>query len=568
MRSWGWVVPLLITSCAVLRPPLGQGSALMIVPRFLANTQAILDPNTVVSVATLDIVPTVEVTAGSYSPISAVTGSPTTWGAQDMLRLTAASPSILANRPFVLRRLKPNKNYRVIGRAYNSANQQISIDASSSVDVAVTSDDAPSMATLPIHFVDTPFGANTSVTVLTDGLYDYLKGTLYQGSTQLAIAQAKRSNPRFTFSNLQGGTNYRLVVEAYKFGTMMASTSLDLNITNETAPVYASLPLTIPTIVSTIVGNGVAASSDGVGTAASLYSPVGIAVDPLGNLYVGEQGSHIVRKIAFDGTTSKLAGSGAAGYTEGTGASAVFNRPNGIALDAAGNVYVADRSNHSIRKITPAGVVSTLAGSGAAGFAEGQGALASFNEPAGIAVDSQGNVYVGDYQNQRIRKITSTGLVSTLAGNGSTGYVDAVGTSAVLSSPHGVAVDFQDNVYVADLGAHRIRKITPAGSVSTLAGCGVAGATDGTGTAAKLYSPWGIAVDAQGNVYVGEMGNRKIRKITPNGVVTTLAGNGTGSYADGTGAQAMFNSPHGMAVDLLGNVYVSDISNNRIRKLQ
>ena len=229
-------------------------------------------------------------------------------------------------------------------------------------------------------------------------------------------------------------------------------------------------------------------------------------------------------------------------------------------------MYVAEYYNHRIRKVTAAGVVTTLAGSGSRGFSDGAGSAAMFRGPVDVAVDASGNVYVADYENHKIRKITAAGMVTTLAGSVA-GFADGTGTAAKFYSPSGVAVDASGNVYVADQGSHKIRKITPLGVVTTLAGS-TAGFTDGTGTAAKFNEPSGVAIDASGNVYVADSYNNRIRKITSTGVVTTLAGgsasNGT---ADGTGSAARFGYPNGVAIDANGIMYVSDYMNDRIRKI-
>jgi sugar lactone lactonase YvrE len=260
-----------------------------------------------------------------------------------------------------------------------------------------------------------------------------------------------------------------------------------------------------------------------------------------------------------------LAGSAKQGYADGTGTEVQFNWPFGVAVDSKDNVYVADTGNHRIRKISPAGVVSTLAGSGEEGYADGAGTEAQFYYPADVAVDRKGNIYVAT-GNHRIRKITPAGVVTTLAGTGDEGYADGAGTEAQFGSLNGVTVDGRGNVYVADLDNHRIRKITPAGVVTTLAGNGDEGYADGTGTEAQFNQPFGVAVDGKGNVYVADTGNHRIRKISPAGVVSTLAGSGDRGYTDGAGTEAQFYSPIGVAVDRKGNVYVTDVG-NRIRTI-
>jgi len=242
-----------------------------------------------------------------------------------------------------------------------------------------------------------------------------------------------------------------------------------------------------------------------------------------------------------------------------------------VAVDSSGNVYVADTDNHRIRKITPADriedrVVSTFAGTDTRGHADGPGTEAQFNYPYGVAVDSSGNVYVADADNNRIRKITPEGVVSTFAGS-TEGSADGTATTAQFHHPTGVAVDSSSNVYVADADNNRIRKITPEGGVSTFAGS-TEGSADGTATTARFQSPTGVAVDSEGNVYVADADNNRIRKITPEGVVSTFAGS-TEGFADGTGTEAQFNYPIDVAVDSSGNVvYVADTGNHRIRKIE
>ena len=325
---------------------------------------------------------------------------------------------------------------------------------------------------------------------------------------------------------------------------------------------YAVTPPPTNTVMVTTLAGSTAGYADGTGTAAQFFHPSGVAVDSSGNVYVADSYNHKIRKITPQGVVTTLAGS-TAGYADGTGTAAQFYDPYGLAVDSSGNVYVADLINHKIRKITPQGVVSTFAGS-TAGYADGTGTAAQFNDPYGLAFDSSGNVYVADRDNHKIRKITPAGVVTTLAGS-TAGYADGTGTAAKFNYPSGVAVDSSGNVYVVDYFNQKIRKITPAGVVTTLAGS-TAGYADGTGTAAQFYNPEGVAVDSSGNLYVSDRVNQKIRKITPQGVVTTLAGS-TAGYVDGPATTAKFSDPNGVAVDSIGNVYVGDSYNRKIRKI-
>jgi sugar lactone lactonase YvrE len=329
-------------------------------------------------------------------------------------------------------------------------------------------------------------------------------------------------------------------------------------------------PTTTTTIVTTMAGSGIAGFADLQGTNAQFSIPSGVAVDTSGTVYVADYGNSRIRKITSSGMVSTLAGSGVAGYLDNTtGTSAQFNNPSGVAVDTSGNVYVADTYNNRIRKITSGGVVTTLAGSGVAGSLDNTtGTSAQFNTPSGVAVDTSGNVYVADTYSYRIRKITSSGVVSTLAGSGALGFADGPATSARFSFPDGVAVDTSGNVYVADKFNQCIRKVTSSGVVSTLAGSGVQGFADGPATSAQFNVPYSVAVDTSGNVYVADFDNYRIRKVTSSGVVSTLAGSGARGFADGPATSAQFNYPGGVAVDASGNVYVGDYYNHRIRKIQ
>jgi hypothetical protein len=290
------------------------------------------------------------------------------------------------------------------------------------------------------------------------------------------------------------------------------------------------------------------------------------------NLLVGgaNAGAGIVQLVGLGGAITTLAGSATQGFVDATGTSAQFSAPKGVATDSGGNVFVADSGNNRIRKVTPAGVVSTHAGSGAFGSADGPAATASFYGPGGVAVDGAGNVYVADPGLNVVRKI-SGGSVSTFAGTAAIagGNADGTGAAARFGGPLGVAVDGAGTVYVADSGNSLIRKITAAGVVTTLAGggAGACALQDGTGSAARFCVPEALAVDAGGNVYVADTANNAIRMVTPAGVVTTLAGNGTAGFVNATGSAARFNAPRGIAVDSAGNVFVADTTNRVVRKV-
>ena len=331
---------------------------------------------------------------------------------------------------------------------------------------------------------------------------------------------------------------------------------------------YTVRQITPAGAVSTLAG-GQYGSADGTGTAAQFAQPSGVAVDGTGYVYVADSYNETIRKISPAGGVTTLAGAPSAGRVNGTGSAARFDNPSGVAVDSAGTVYVADAYNSEIRKITPSGQVTTLAGvANQGGYQNGVGSNARFADPSGVAVDTIGNVYVADSENQAIRKITPTGDVSTLAG-GSSGSSDGSGSSAQFNRPSGIAVDSAENVYVADTYNDTIRKITSAGTVSTLAGSpGQSGSADGLGGLARFSSPSGVAVDGQGNVFVADAYNQEVRKITPNGQVTTLAGKAGGWGADdGPGSTARFSYLGGLAVDGTGNLYVSDSGNALIRKI-
>ena len=317
-----------------------------------------------------------------------------------------------------------------------------------------------------------------------------------------------------------------------------------------------------------IAGSDSAGFANGTGNAARFDHPFGMALDQAGNLYIADQGNSIIREMTPGLVVSTFAGTPhVPGSANGTDTLASFNKPFSVAVDGSNNVYVADAGNNTIRKIAPDGTVSTFAGTGVPGSADGTD-TATFNSPLGVTIDQSGNLYVADYGNDLIRKITPAGVVSTIAGKpGVSGAADGLDTAARFDLPESVAVDVSGNIYVADNGNNEIRKITPSGQVSTLAGNGTAGNINAKGSGATFNSPFGLAIDASGNIYVADSGNNLIRKVTSDGTVSTFAGSGAKGAGNANGIQATFNTPAGITIDASGNLYVSDENNNIIRKI-
>ena len=325
--------------------------------------------------------------------------------------------------------------------------------------------------------------------------------------------------------------------------------------------------------VTTYTG-GSATSNSATLTVASAFFPfpVAVAVDSAANLYVGDTSADMIQKISATGAVTVLAGtSGQTGTADGSGTAARFNDPSGIVVSTDGTLSVSDTANATVRRITSAGIVSTLAGSTSArGNTDATGTAATFSSPMGMGQDAAGNLYVADSINHTIRKVTAAGAVTTLAGNaGVSGSTDGTGSAARFNHPTGIAVDGSGTIYVSDSTNNTLRKITSGGVVTTLAGlAGVMGSTDGTGPGALFNNPGGLAVDSVGNVYVADTGNSSVRKITPTGVARLLAGlPGVAGLKDGTGSDAWFNQPKALTVDSSANVFVADTGNATIRKI-
>ncbi len=328
--------------------------------------------------------------------------------------------------------------------------------------------------------------------------------------------------------------------------------------------------------VSTFAGNGVFAYSGdgGAATSAQLNTPMGVAVSAA-NLYISDTANNVVRSVA-NGVISNFAGSGALGSSgDGNAATgAQLNGPQGLAVDSAGNLYIADTQNHRVRKVAN-GIISTVAGTGTAGFAGDGGAAASaqLNAPFGVAVDAAGNLYIAEFSNNRVRKVATKGDISTLAGNGVSGFSGdgSQAGSAQLNGPQGVAVDSAGNVYIADTANNRVRKVTPNGVITTVAGTGAAGVSGDNRLAvnAQVGNPVAVAVDSVGNVYIAD-GSARVRKLFLSGIITTIAGTGVRGYSgDGGGApNARLNGPSAVAVNAAGSVWVADTLNHAVRLLQ
>ncbi|WP_091152189.1 T9SS type B sorting domain-containing protein [Mucilaginibacter pineti] len=312
-------------------------------------------------------------------------------------------------------------------------------------------------------------------------------------------------------------------------------------------------------------GNSNSGNADGSGASASFNNPRGLTIDAAGNIYVADRNNNLIRKITPTGTVKTITGFG---YVDAAGNSVNLSSPSGLTVDAVGNIYVAAEGDNQIKKITPSNIVTTLAGNGSIGSDDGVGLAAYFHQPLDVTVDADGNVFVADIDNNAIRKITPGGVVTTFAG-GSSGYVDDIGTAAKFKGPSGLVIDALGNVYVADLFNHVIRKITPAGKVTTFAGIGgQQGEEDGPVANATLNYPYKLAIDVAGNIYASEAnGGNRIRKITPSGIVSTVQHNINAINAEGKGVNTGEAYASGVVVNNDGFLFMSDVGVNNIYKV-
>lgn len=341
-------------------------------------------------------------------------------------------------------------------------------------------------------------------------------------------------------------------------------------------------------MISTYVGTGTQGyfGDGGAATDATLYNPSDVALDPAGNLYIADFYNNVVRKVSTAGIITTIAGTGMGSGSAGGGSfggdggpatDALLNGPYAIAVDAAGNVLFADGYNHNVRKISPAGIITNFAGNHTAAYSGdgGQATAAALNNPVGLAIDKVGNVYIADDHNHVVRRVTPTGIISTYAGNDTVGYSGdgSAATTARLNNPIGLAIDSSGNLFIADDVNNNIRKVSPAGIISTYVGVTDTGhgytGDGGPATAARLSLPRHIACDRAGNLYISDLFNDVIRMVSASGshTITTFAGIGTYGYSGDGGAAtaAEFQSVNGVAIDTGGRVFIADVGNAMIR---
>ncbi|MBV8635368.1 MAG: fibronectin type III domain-containing protein [Burkholderiaceae bacterium] len=368
------------------------------------------------------------------------------------------------------------------------------------------------------------------------------------GGYTAAVSSVSGGVTIITVAGLTNGTSYSVGVAAFN----AAGDAVE-------SPVSSVTPLARPGLITTVAGNGMA-GNNGQASSAVLSEPRGVAVDGSGNLYFADSGNNVVRMVSTSGTITTVAGIGAPGYfgDGGVATSAMLKGPEGVAIDAVGSLYIADTGNGVIRKVSAAGIITTVATSGL---------------PVGVAVDAAGNVYFSDAHSHVVRKLNTSNMITTVAGNGTAGYSGdgSAATSAELNNPTGLAFDAAGDLYIADTSNNRIRKISANGTITTIAGNGIAGYTGdaGAATTAELSAPVCVTVDTTGNLFISDSGNNVIRKVNASGTISTAAGNGTPGYGgdNASATNAELKSPSGMALDSAGNLYIGDTGNNRIRQV-
>ncbi len=451
-----------------------------------------------------------------------------------------------------------------------------------SVIATISADDSDNPASLSFSIVGGADGASFSISGDNQLVIDHSPNFEAQNSYEIIIAVSDvihRTTKTFNIivDNAPAFTSApitRAIVDGLYRYNLSASDSDSSNLVFSVDP-DTELPswlTTVDTFVTTLAGSSFG-GVDGASATAQFNSPTGVAIDASGNIIIADRNNHRIRSIASDGTVTTIAGDGTFGFTDGASATAQFNNPTGITIDTSGNIIIADRDNHSIRSIDSDGMVRTIAGDGTFGSTNGASATAQFNSPTGVAIDASGNIVVADSSNNRIRSISPNGMVSTIAGGGVFGHNDGASATARFSSPQSVAIDASGNIVIADRSNHQIRGIDVNDVVSTIAGEGARGIADGASATAEFNFPQGVAIDTSGNIIVADTLNHRIRSISLDGIVTTIAGSGpsgpnNGSFADGISSNARFSELFGIVIDASDNIIVADEDNHRIRKIE
>ncbi|GIX45905.1 MAG: hypothetical protein KatS3mg131_0116 [Candidatus Tectimicrobiota bacterium] len=456
------------------------------------------------------------------------------------------------------------------------------------------------MALITTLLLLTLLATTVTTALLRSGVHTRITGNLQRGLQATYVAQA---GIQHALLQLGRRVTWRdgIAETTFGSGTYQVTVSqpapgddLTLQATAVVAGASRTVRATLRQVLLVLAGTGVQGDSGdgGPAVAARLNKPSGVYVDGAGNLYIADRDNHRVRRVeASTGIISTVAGTGQAGYSGDGGAAtaARLNKPSGVYVDGAGNLYIADRDNHRVRRVEAStGIISTVAGTGQAGYSGDGGAAvaARLNKPSGVYVDGAGNLYIADRDNHRVRRVeASTGIISTVAGSGVAGYSGDGGpaVAARLNKPSGVYVDGAGNLYIADRDNHRVRRVEAStGIISTVAGSGVAGYSGdgGPAVAARLNKPSGVYVDGAGNLYIADRDNHRVRRVSPGAdevvtgaadeVIATVAGMGIAANggSGGSATATPLRMPSGVYVDAAGNLYLADEDNHRVRRTQ